>query len=127
MFPSRIRLSPTGDSAMQSIRVMIAAGFMGRRRNDARVGATGQTRGRSTLRARLRSWTALDQSRWSPGLNVGKPLDVSDHCYLIHHAQGYFVWDTEIGDAVAAMPDGQPGQNGSPTWRRPKTLAAQLE
>jgi glyoxylase-like metal-dependent hydrolase (beta-lactamase superfamily II) len=66
---------------------------------------------------------APDQSRWSPGVNVGKPLDVTDNCYLIHHAQGYFLWDTRIPDAVA----GQPGQNGSPTWRRPKTLAAQLE
>ena len=70
---------------------------------------------------------AADQSRWSPGVNVGQPLDVSDNCYLIHHAQGYFLWDTGIPDAVATMPDGQPGQNGAPTWRRPKTLAAQLE
>jgi N-acyl homoserine lactone hydrolase len=70
---------------------------------------------------------APDQSRWSPGVNVGVPLDVSDNCYLIHHAQGYLLWDTGIPDAVAAMPDGLPGQNGSPTWRRPKTLAGQLE
>ncbi|MGP0093616.1 MAG: N-acyl homoserine lactonase family protein [Xanthobacteraceae bacterium] len=70
---------------------------------------------------------APDQSRWSPGVNVGKPLDVSDNCYLIHHAQGSLLWDTGIPDAVAAMPDGQPGQNGSPTWRRSRTLAAQLE
>ena len=70
---------------------------------------------------------APDQSRWSPGVNVGQPLDVSDNCYLIHHAQGFILWDTGIPDAVAAMPEGLPGQNGSPTWRRPKTLAAQLE
>jgi len=67
---------------------------------------------------------AADQSRWSPGVNVGVPMDISDNCYLIHHAQGYFLWDTGIPDAVATMPDGQPGQNGAPTWRRPKTLAA---
>jgi N-acyl homoserine lactone hydrolase len=70
---------------------------------------------------------ATDQSRWSPGVNVGVPFDVSDNCYLIHHAQGYLLWDTGIADAVAAMPEGQPGQNGAPTWLRPKTLAAQLE
>jgi N-acyl homoserine lactone hydrolase len=70
---------------------------------------------------------APDQSRWSPGVNVGVPLDVSDNCYLIHHAQGYLLWDTGIPDAVAAKPDGEPGQNGSPTWHRSKTLAAQLE
>jgi N-acyl homoserine lactone hydrolase len=70
---------------------------------------------------------ATDQSRWSPGVNVGVPLDVSDNCYLIHHGQDYLLWDTGIPDAVAAMPDGLPGQNGAPAWRRTKTLAAQLE
>ena len=68
-----------------------------------------------------------DQSRWSPGVNVGKPLPVSDNCYLIHHTQGWFLWDTGVADAIAAMPNGQQGQNGAPNWHRPKTLAAQLE
>jgi N-acyl homoserine lactone hydrolase len=70
---------------------------------------------------------ATDKSRWSPGIDVGVPFELSDNCYLIHHAQGYLLWDTGIPDAVAAMPDGLAGQNGSPTWHRPKTLAAQLE
>jgi N-acyl homoserine lactone hydrolase len=70
---------------------------------------------------------AADQSRWSPGVNVGVPMTVSDNCYLIHHAQGWFLWDTGITDAVAAMPDGLKGANGSPDWKRAKTLAAQLE
>ncbi len=70
---------------------------------------------------------ATDQARWSPGVNVGKPLDVSDNCYLIKHGQDYMLWDTGVPDAVAAMPDGQPGENGAPTWKRPKTLASQLE
>jgi hypothetical protein len=39
---------------------------------------------------------ATDQSRWSPGVNVGVPLDVIDNCYLIHHAHGYLLWDTGI-------------------------------
>jgi N-acyl homoserine lactone hydrolase len=71
--------------------------------------------------------SAPDQSRWSPGVNVGVPLEVSDNCYLIHHAQGWFLWDTGITDAVAAMPDGLKGQNGSPSWTRAKTLAGQLD
>src|SRR5580692_10271664 len=70
---------------------------------------------------------APDQSRWSPGVNVGVPMDISDNCYLIHHAQGWFLWDTGITDAVAAMPDGLKGQNGGPDWKRSKTLAGQLE
>src|ERR1700732_3013970 len=71
--------------------------------------------------------TGPDQSRWSPGVNVGKPLDVSENCYLIHHAQGWFLWDTGVADAVAAMPEGQKGEGTAPSWRRPKTLAAQLD
>jgi glyoxylase-like metal-dependent hydrolase (beta-lactamase superfamily II) len=70
---------------------------------------------------------APDQSRWSPGVNVGVPLRVSDNCYLIHHAQGWFLWDTGISDAIAAMPDGLKGENGGIDWKRPKTLIAQLE
>ena len=48
-----------------------------------------------------------DQARWSPGVNVGKPLAISDNCYLIHHAQGWFMWDTGVAEAIAAMPNGQ--------------------
>src|SRR5258707_1729005 len=29
--------------------------------------------------------SALDQARWSPGVNVGKPLVLSDNCYLLRH------------------------------------------
>jgi hypothetical protein len=28
---------------------------------------------------------AVDQARWSPGVNVGKPIELSDNCYLIRH------------------------------------------
>src|SRR6202140_579216 len=68
-----------------------------------------------------------DQARWSPGVNVGKPLAISDNCYLIHHAQGWFMWDTGVAEAIADMPDGSKGENGAPNWKRPKKLAAQLE
>lgn len=68
-----------------------------------------------------------DQSRWSPGVNVGKPIEFSDNCYLIRHDKGIVLWDTGIPDAVAAMPDGMVVANGAITYRRTKTLAAQLE
>ena len=70
--------------------------------------------------------SAPDQSRWSPGINVGVPIQLSDNCYLIHHAQGWFLWDTGLPDAVAASPDGVKSANGF-VMKRPKTLAAQLE
>jgi N-acyl homoserine lactone hydrolase len=72
--------------------------------------------------------TAGDISRWTPGLNEGKTMDFVDTCYLIKHTQGWFLWDTGIADAVAAMPNGLvPADPKAVTWRRPKTLAAQLE
>lgn len=70
---------------------------------------------------------AEDMSRWTPGINVGTPLDVSGNCYLIRHPKGNLIWDTGIPDAVASMPNGLGGSNGAPTWKRSKTLAQQLE
>ena len=71
---------------------------------------------------------AGDISRWSPGLNEGKSMDFVDNCYLIKHAQGWFLWDTGIPDAVAAMPNGlAPADPKAVFWHRPKTLAAQLD
>ncbi|MEZ2141983.1 N-acyl homoserine lactonase family protein [Bradyrhizobium sp. DN5] len=72
--------------------------------------------------------TAGDISRWTPGLNEGKAMDFVDTCYLIKHSKGWFLWDTGIADSVAAMPNGLvPADPKAVTWRRPKTLAAQLE
>jgi len=72
--------------------------------------------------------TAGDISRWTPGLNEGKTMDFVDTCYLIKHRKGWFLWDTGIADSVAAMPNGLvPADPKAVTWRRPKTLAAQLE
>jgi N-acyl homoserine lactone hydrolase len=67
-----------------------------------------------------------DQSRWSPGVNEGKPIEFSDNCYLIRHDKGLLLWDTGVPDAVAAMPDGMVVANGAIVYRRAKTLAAQL-
>ena len=72
--------------------------------------------------------TAGDISRWTPGLNEGKTMDFVDTCYLVKHAKGWFLWDTGIADSVAAMPNGLvPADPKAVTWRRPKTLQAQIE
>ena len=71
---------------------------------------------------------AGDISRWSPGVNVGKSMDFVDNCYLIKHTQGWMLWDTGVTDAIAAMPDGQkPADARATHWKRPKTLASQLD
>ena len=68
---------------------------------------------------------APDKSRWTPGMNQGVPIDMSDNCYLIHHVQGWFLWDTGLPDSVAAQPDGVKGPLGF-VVKRSKTLAGQL-
>jgi glyoxylase-like metal-dependent hydrolase (beta-lactamase superfamily II) len=71
---------------------------------------------------------AGDISRWTPGVDEGKSVDFVDNCYLIKHTQGWFLWDTGITDAVAAMPNGLvPSDPKATLWHRPKTLASQLE
>ncbi|MGY4504532.1 N-acyl homoserine lactone hydrolase [Bradyrhizobium sp. GM24.11] len=71
---------------------------------------------------------AGDIGRWSPGVNEGQSMDFVDTCYLIKHKQGWFLWDTGIPDAVAAMPNGlAPADPKAVTWKRPNTLASQLE
>lgn len=71
---------------------------------------------------------AGDISRWSPGVNEGKSMDFVDNCYLIKHSDGWFLWDTGVPDAVATMADGlKPADPKGVSWKRPKTLAAQLE
>jgi N-acyl homoserine lactone hydrolase len=71
-----------------------------------------------------------ESARWTPGFNVGKPIDIPVNCYLIHHAQGYFLWDTGISDRVAALPGGwYPTNNPAKDihWTRAKTLLSQLK
>ena len=69
---------------------------------------------------------AADKSRWSPGIDVGVPMDVSDNCYLIHDSQGWFLWDTGVAENIADMPDGLSQMNGAVVWHKPKKLADQL-
>jgi len=65
---------------------------------------------------------ATDQARWSPGVNAGKPIELSDNCYLMKHGAQWLLWDTGYPDAVADKP--VTGPIGTAT--RAKKLAAQL-
>ena len=67
-----------------------------------------------------------DVSRWTPGVNVGKPWEFSANCYLIRHAQGWLMWDSGINDNVATMPQGFQRGKVSPRYWLPKPLRAQL-
>ena len=67
-----------------------------------------------------------DVSRWTPGVNVGKPWEFSANCYLIQHAKGLMLWDSGITDTVATMPQGFQTSKVSPRYWLPKPLRAQL-
>ena len=68
-----------------------------------------------------------DLSRWTPGQNAGVAREFVDNCYLIHHQQGWLLWDTGVPDAVADMADGLvPSDPKAVKWKRPKKLVAQL-
>jgi len=66
--------------------------------------------------------SAKDQARWSPGVNVGKPIEFSDTCVLIKHGEQWLLWDTGYPDAVADQPVDTPVGHAT----RAKKLISQL-
>lgn len=68
-----------------------------------------------------------DVSRWTPGVNVGKPHVFSNHCYLIKHAQGWMLWDTGNADRLAALPGGLSVAGGMITAYMKKPLVESLK
>src|SRR5579863_3295712 len=82
----------------------------------------GGANGRSTLCHGLRPQPAKDQAIWSPGINVGKPIEMSDMCVLIKHREQWLLWDTGYPDAVADRPIDTPVGHAT----RAKKLITQL-
>ncbi|WP_307237210.1 MBL fold metallo-hydrolase [Pararhizobium capsulatum] len=41
---------------------------------------------------------ANDESVWTPGGNIGKPIEFSSTCYLIRHGSDILLWDTGVPD-----------------------------
>jgi glyoxylase-like metal-dependent hydrolase (beta-lactamase superfamily II) len=68
-----------------------------------------------------------DLSRWTPGVNVGKPATFADHCYLIRHAKGWMLWDSGNPDRIAELPDGLANPQGTITAFMKKRLADSLK
>jgi N-acyl homoserine lactone hydrolase len=67
--------------------------------------------------------SAKDQALWSPGVNVGKPIEMSDMCVLIKHREQWLLWDTGYPDAVADRPVDTPVGHAT----RAKKLITQLD
>ena len=70
---------------------------------------------------------APDQGRFLPGFNDGKPFDLVDNCYLIHHSRGYLLWGTGVSDKFFGKSGGVPSLGGRPNWTRKDTLSRQLD
>lgn len=68
--------------------------------------------------------TTMDQSQFSPGVGVGKKLDLTNTCWVVRHPGGVLLWDTGVPDALAAQADGIRGNQYH--VRRKQTLIAQL-
>jgi len=68
-----------------------------------------------------------DVSRWTPGVNIGKPHVFANHCYLIKHAQGWMLWDTGNADRLAALPNGLSVAGGAITAYMKKPLVESLK
>lgn len=66
-------------------------------------------------------------ANWSPGVDVGVARDFSDNCYLIRHAERWFLWDSGMSDGIAAKPDGVVAANGLLTMWVRTTLTSQLQ
>jgi N-acyl homoserine lactone hydrolase len=58
------------------------------------------------------------------GENSGKPGVLAVPCYLIHHGKDWMLWDTGLGDRIAAMPNGETVPLARFSVRR--TLVSQL-
>jgi N-acyl homoserine lactone hydrolase len=70
---------------------------------------------------------AKDQSRWTPGINVGQPRELSNNCYLFQHRRGTLLWETGVPDSVIEHREGVISPNGAVVWFRDKTLKSQIE
>ena len=70
--------------------------------------------------------TVADVSRWTPGVNAGKPGEFSANCYLIQRASGWMMFDSGINDNVATMPQGFQRGKESPRYILRKPLRVQL-
>src|SRR3984893_15898593 len=66
--------------------------------------------------------SAKDPARCSPGVNVGKPIEMSDTGVVIKHRKQWLLWDTGYPDAVADRPVDTPVGHAT----RAKKLITQL-
>ncbi len=58
------------------------------------------------------------------GEHAGEPGTLAVPCYLIHHGKDWLLWDTGLGDRIAALPNGEFKFGGQFTVQR--TLVSQL-
>ncbi|SHG37520.1 N-acyl homoserine lactonase family protein [Massilia sp. CF038] len=67
-----------------------------------------------------------DVSEFSPGIDVGKHKTLAVSCYLVVHPKGSLLFDTGLGDALAAEPNGKAFE-ANYHLRLQRPLATQLQ
>ncbi|MDF1631299.1 N-acyl homoserine lactonase family protein [Mycoplana sp. MJR14] len=69
---------------------------------------------------------ANDGSVWTPGQNVGKPIEFSSTCYLIRHGTDTLIWDTGVPEATIGDPKGWSTLPSLIVYHLDKTISSQL-
>lgn len=69
---------------------------------------------------------ASDESVWTPGQNIGKPIEFSSTCYLIKHGADILIWDTGVPQATIGNPKGWSTIPSLIVYHLDSTLSSQL-
>jgi len=69
---------------------------------------------------------ANDESVWTPGENIGKPIEFSSTCYLILHGPDILIWDTGVPEATIGDPKGWSTLPSLIVYHLDKTISSQL-
>jgi glyoxylase-like metal-dependent hydrolase (beta-lactamase superfamily II) len=69
---------------------------------------------------------ANDESVWTPGENVHKPIEFSSTCYLIRHGKDILMWDTGVPEQTISDPMGWSTLPSLIVYHIDKTISSQL-
>ncbi|PTR27295.1 glyoxylase-like metal-dependent hydrolase (beta-lactamase superfamily II) [Luteibacter sp. OK325] len=69
---------------------------------------------------------ANDESVWTPGENVGRPIEFSSTCWLIKRGSNWLIWDTGVPESTLNDPKGWSTLPQLIVYHLDKTISAQL-
>jgi glyoxylase-like metal-dependent hydrolase (beta-lactamase superfamily II) len=69
---------------------------------------------------------ANDESVWTPGQNIGKPIEFSSTCWLVKHGGEWLMWDTGVPESTINDPKGWSTLPKLIVYHLDKTISSQL-